>query len=281
LIPYLIFKICKGLQSVIDGAQDEVPISAQVISLAQRMNSKFEAIWGSGLPGTVAIEHMTRGVNQRPKGIPLLSLLASLVDPRMKLGAGLAEEDLNYLWNSLMQLMIEEANSESEAVRVRGMSADNESMDDGQPGMALHDNNFLFHELNVLYHNARNNNNDDTDEPNNNNAAAALDRVRAELVLYKREPAIMLQREEGIYNNPLEWWKVKKHQYPLLSKVAIKLLAIPATSAPSERVFSSAGFTIANDRSRLDPDKANVLVFLHENRSSMKKFEDTQSLLRR
>jgi hypothetical protein len=63
---------------------------------------------------------MTRGVNQRPKGIPLLSLLASLVDPRMKLGAGLAEEDLNYLWNSLMQLMIEEANSESEAIWVRG-----------------------------------------------------------------------------------------------------------------------------------------------------------------
>jgi hypothetical protein len=95
----------------------------------------------------------------------------------MKLGAGLAEEDLNYLWNSLMQLMIEEANSESEAIRVRGMSVDNESMDDGQPGMPLHDNNFLFHELNVLYHNAQNHNNDNTDEPNNNNAAAALDRV--------------------------------------------------------------------------------------------------------
>jgi uncharacterized protein YqjF (DUF2071 family) len=31
LIPYLIFKIRKGLQSVIDGAQDKGPISAQVI----------------------------------------------------------------------------------------------------------------------------------------------------------------------------------------------------------------------------------------------------------
>ena len=42
-------------------------------------------------------------------------------------------------------------------------------------------------------------------------------------------------------------------QYIVLSSVALKVLAIPATSAPSERVFSVvAGLTILKERSKLD-----------------------------
>jgi hypothetical protein len=37
-------------------------------------------------------------------------------------------------------------------------------------------------------------------------------------------------------------------QYPLLANIALRVLAIPATSAPSERVFSTAGITIAKER---------------------------------
>jgi hypothetical protein len=44
----------------------------------------------------------------------------------------------------------------------------------------------------------------------------------------------------------------------------MKLLSIPATSAPSERVFSTDGLTIAKDRARLEPERANQLVFLHD-----------------
>jgi Leucine-rich repeat (LRR) protein len=50
----------------------------------------------------------------------------------------------------------------------------------------------------------------------------------------------------------------------LLSELAIRYLFIPATSAPSERAFSSAGLTIAKEWSHLDPATANELVFLHE-----------------
>jgi hypothetical protein len=46
--------------------------------------------------------------------------------------------------------------------------------------------------------------------------------------------------------------------------LAKKYLAFPATSAPSERVFSTAGFTIANARARLLPETAAELVFLHD-----------------
>jgi len=40
------------------------------------------------------------------------------------------------------------------------------------------------------------------------------------------------------------------------------VLAIPATSAPTERLFSTAGRTITAERNRLSPDMADALIFL-------------------
>ena len=50
-----------------------------------------------------------------------------------------------------------------------------------------------------------------------------------------------------------------------LVPVAKKLLAIPATSTPSERSFSVAGRLIEERRTSLDPDNLNALLFLHSN----------------
>ena len=93
------------------------------------------------------------------------------------------------------------------------------------------------------------------------NVAATVD---AELTLYKQEPMLQLRKEDGTFNCPLTWWKYNERKYKLLSILAARLLCIPATSAPSERVFSVAGLTIAKDRARLASDTANELIFLHD-----------------
>ncbi|MBN3301994.1 ZBED1 protein, partial [Amia calva] len=41
--------------------------------------------------------------------------------------------------------------------------------------------------------------------------------------------------------DPLDWWREHQRLYPRLSKLAKKYLCIPATSSPSERVFSTGG----------------------------------------
>jgi hypothetical protein len=101
----------------------------------------------------------------------------------------------------------------------------------------------------------------------------ALDRASAELLLYHREPHIPTKTPDGRFTDPLDWWCVKQSQFPLLSKLAVKYLAIPATSAPSERVFSTAGITIASERAKLDPKGAGDLVFLHDAVPALKKYQ--------
>jgi len=66
--------------------------------------------------------------------------------------------------------------------------------------------------------------------------------------------------------DPYLWWLNNKSQYPVLHKLAIKYLHIPATSVPSERLFSDAKNLITPQRTRLDSYLVNQLMFLKRNR---------------
>ena len=52
----------------------------------------------------------------------------------------------------------------------------------------------------------------------------------------------------------------------------MKYLSIPATSAPSERVWSIASRIITKDRARLDSHLVSSLIFLKENGEILKKY---------
>jgi hypothetical protein len=67
--------------------------------------------------------------------------------------------------------------------------------------------------------------------------------------------------EPDIRVNTLDWWKANHHIYPLLSSVARIVLAVPATSAPSERMWSEAGLIVRAKRASLDPANVAMMVF--------------------
>jgi hypothetical protein len=54
-------------------------------------------------------------------------------------------------------------------------------------------------------------------------------------------------------------------KWPLLAKLARKYFSAPATSAESERLFSTAGQIITNLRSSLKDENVEKLLFLHHN----------------
>ncbi|ELU09415.1 hypothetical protein CAPTEDRAFT_70034, partial [Capitella teleta] len=62
--------------------------------------------------------------------------------------------------------------------------------------------------------------------------------------------------------DPLKWWPVNRHQFPVLSKAARKYLSAPPTSVDSERVFSVSGKVADEKRSSVLPENFEALVFL-------------------
>ena len=71
-------------------------------------------------------------------------------------------------------------------------------------------------------------------EDDDDTAAASVDEVTQYL-------AMRIPHE--LTASLLHWWKATEAHLPKLAKVARRILAIPASSAPSERIFSAAGVT--------------------------------------
>jgi hypothetical protein len=65
-------------------------------------------------------------------------------------------------------------------------------------------------------------------------------------------------------SNPLVWWKTYPATFPYLAQVARRYLAMSATSAPVERLFSVEGQLVTVTTNRLHPETVTLLVFLHE-----------------
>ena len=63
-----------------------------------------------------------------------------------------------------------------------------------------------------------------------------------ELEKYSNEPVAKENQD------PLEFWVCNQSKYPHLAPVAFDLLVIPASSAPVERVFSTAGIITSGRR---------------------------------
>lgn len=80
-----------------------------------------------------------------------------------------------------------------------------------------------------------------------------------ELTRYLSEPQI------NHNENPCLWWKARENVYPKISVLAKNILCIPASSASSERVFSTAGNIITPKRNRMTPYHLSALVFLKNN----------------
>lgn len=63
-------------------------------------------------------------------------------------------------------------------------------------------------------------------------------------------------------DDPLIEWKKLSVSYPNLYKLAMKYSTVPATSVPSERVFSKTGAIMEQRRNRLTGSRLNKLLFL-------------------
>lgn len=67
--------------------------------------------------------------------------------------------------------------------------------------------------------------------------------------------------------NVLNWWYNRQIEFPLLFKLSCHILAVPASSAPSERIFSKARNLITDKRSQIGVNQKsfNHIMFINVN----------------
>jgi hypothetical protein len=70
-------------------------------------------------------------------------------------------------------------------------------------------------------------------------------------------------------DDPLVWWGKRERDFPIIARLAMRYLCIPATSAPSERMFSAAGLVLDRRRARMQGSRARAILFLHGNMHCM------------
>ena len=84
------------------------------------------------------------------------------------------------------------------------------------------------------------------------------------LEFYKTAKGLPVMLPRGALSNPLSWWQMYEKVLPMLSTLAKRILCVPATSAPSERVFSVAGLTISKCHTSIQPQHASDIIFLRD-----------------
>jgi predicted transcriptional regulator len=77
----------------------------------------------------------------------------------------------------------------------------------------------------------------------------------------------LAQPNIGMKQKVFEHWEGIKENFGSLYDLAIQHLIIPATSAPSERIFSVAGNVTTVKRTSLTGEHVNMIIFLNMNYS--------------
>jgi hypothetical protein len=260
LLPLVINEVRSQL-GLCEGAVDQ-DTQQDLYQLLCVMVDDFKDRWGESMHYS---NEVVRASRRRQVGIPTYSFWATALDPRTKkkLSKLLNAEDLTQLWLDLYEAVkhftelqeVEEQQQQQqqneEEQRRRQQQQQQEQLDRAR--ITTCNNNFLA-------------NSDDDEEYVNEHALTIDEILEAEFKAYKGDRGQPMFSTGGAYNNPLDWWRVNCDKYPNICSLATCILAIPATSAPSERVFSSAANIVNKKRVRLKPDTVDLLIFLRGNK---------------
>lgn len=104
----------------------------------------------------------------------------------------------------------------------------------------------------------------DDDDMVAESANTADQRIFTELEYYKNLKGLSVMLPSNVLSDPVTWWQVQEKTLPHLGILARRMLCVPVTSAPTERVFSVAGLTISKCRASVLPKNASDLILLHD-----------------
>ena len=256
----------------------------EVRIMCKKMLKDFEPRWYANRRGedghqgnfNIWNEELVRGKYNRQYGIHPVFIYAMCLDPRFKhlqtTFTGVQEEEKEPIWKKILALMVEHKISTITQGSGNDDEGDNNNNDEdgdkesaeesieGSSATTVVDPFFALANLAAAEHNEKSNSVEMP--PNLINQQCEL-----ELKQYRESKCLNLSvtATSKAFNNPLDWWKKHEKSFPTLAGLARKYLAIEATSAASERVFSKAQRITTADRNRLDPDLIGKLLYISTN----------------
>jgi len=250
LLPLVVHHLSHELM-VLQGSVDP-DYQGTLFELITKMKDDFESRWGTRVQYFSTTQRSSR---RRQSGLPTYSFWAMALDPRTKkmIPKILSANDVQLLWKDILDAVLEVAQSSSSYIDPVPPVAAAE-------GQAPRNNKKRVAQFLVDYL--------DTEEETIDVVQEQLSlevRVSREVELFKLCHGCSLTCTEGSYVDPLQWWKENYKIYPNVWLVAIRILCIPATSAPAERVFSAASNLVNKKRIRLHPDSVDLLIYLRAN----------------
>jgi hypothetical protein len=252
----LIVLVIKKLQSALVGAYAAAEHEPQLQRVIEDMMNDFNERWGEEISYSSDVERVS---GNRQKGIPKYAYWGAVLDPRTKRQtlALLEQDEKRQIWSDIQDVLVTVAiRQEEEEQHNNGNICNNNNNDQLQrrpKGAAT----FL-----TIGYSEESNEGDDE-----NNTMTIIADITLELAMYKADKGCLMNNENGNYYDPLEWWQNNHAKFPNVWKLAKCILSIPATSAPSERVFSAAANIIDKKRARITADNAEILMFLRGNKT--------------
>jgi len=256
LLPLAINNIRSSLVTCEASADPET--EGNLLSLIEKMRTDFTNRWGTRCEYA---RHVVRGERNRQVGIPTYAFWATALDPRTKkkLSKLLPEAEVQQLWRDVEAAIITLIDN------VHNPNNNVPPVEAEAPARTLDEVNRLLNNNNNFFADS----DEDEDEVDEPAPVLLADTVAAEVRNFRAargQPMYVLGGDTSPYSDPLVWWQANAPKFPHVWLLASVVLAVPATSAPSERVFSAAANIVDKKRFRLKPENVDLLVFLKSNK---------------
>ena len=105
------------------------------------------------------------------------------------------------------------------------------------------------------------------DETEMTNSHDIIRKITLEIDRYK---SVLMKKEQKANLKLISWWQEQKQEYPFLFKAVKAMLCTPATSVPSERIFSEVGYISHAKRSKILPVNLDKYLFIKRNKQPEK-----------
>ena len=258
------------LASAMEEDEDEEPNPAT--KMAKELLRDFEGRWRKS-SATPQFKDKVDYENSRQIGIHPIFWYAAFLDPRMKRMVNVPPADVFRVRDAILGIMmtyVKKQQAEFEQPphtsvadtnqRVEGKEQEDEDYTLDSPGLEKEDDTPLSPMSKVFGQLKKQNRRKDAlfRDGDEDKTISDLERdCTRELDLYVQAESL-----HSVNENPLEWWKKHEKKYPVLSTLAKTYLAVPATSAPTERVFSAASGILSKRRASLSSEMAGVQLFV-------------------